>query len=154
MVVNTHNGLLGTDVASATSNAEFPLDSTSRISFNENDNDQMSQPPEMQINKEVITQVSLSDPENPNDIIQNSAPPSTSMAPDGGLKPWLAVAGGFCGFFVSFGWINCTFIPGRNLRYYVDQRTNYQQALVCSRTTIRPISWWTYLQALWHGSRL
>ncbi|KKK22057.1 hypothetical protein AOCH_005620 [Aspergillus ochraceoroseus] len=27
--------------------------------------------------------------------------------PDGGLRAWWTVAGGFCGLFVSFGWINC-----------------------------------------------
>lgn len=26
---------------------------------------------------------------------------------DGGLKAWMVVFGGFCGMFVSFGWINC-----------------------------------------------
>lgn len=28
--------------------------------------------------------------------------------PDGGLKAWLCVLGGFCVLFCSFGWINCT----------------------------------------------
>ncbi|PYH46868.1 putative MFS monocarboxylate transporter (Mct) [Aspergillus saccharolyticus JOP 1030-1] len=28
-------------------------------------------------------------------------------APDGGMKAWLTVLGGFCGMFVSFGWVNC-----------------------------------------------
>jgi hypothetical protein len=27
--------------------------------------------------------------------------------PDGGLKAWLCVVGGFCVLFCSFGWINC-----------------------------------------------
>jgi MFS family permease len=27
--------------------------------------------------------------------------------PDGGIKAWMVVLGGFCGLFVSFGWINC-----------------------------------------------
>lgn len=27
--------------------------------------------------------------------------------PDGGLQAWLVVFGGWCGLFVSFGWINC-----------------------------------------------
>lgn len=31
--------------------------------------------------------------------------------PDGGLKAWLCVLGGFCTLFCSFGWINCTTIP-------------------------------------------
>jgi len=30
-----------------------------------------------------------------------------SQFPDGGLKAWLVVAGAFCCFFCSFGWINC-----------------------------------------------
>ena len=29
--------------------------------------------------------------------------------PDGGLKAWLCVLGGFCTLFCSFGWINCKF---------------------------------------------
>lgn len=32
-------------------------------------------------------------------------------APDGGLVAWLAVLGGFCTIFASFGWINCMQIP-------------------------------------------
>ena len=28
--------------------------------------------------------------------------------PDGGLKAWLCVLGGFCTLFCSFGWINCS----------------------------------------------
>ena len=27
--------------------------------------------------------------------------------PDGGVKAWLCVLGGFCSLFCSFGWINC-----------------------------------------------
>lgn len=29
--------------------------------------------------------------------------------PDAGTTAWLVVLGAFCGQFVSFGWINCTF---------------------------------------------
>ncbi|QDS67478.1 hypothetical protein FKW77_001012 [Venturia effusa] len=32
---------------------------------------------------------------------------SIDPAPDGGFQAWLAVAGGFCTAFASFGWINC-----------------------------------------------
>lgn len=39
--------------------------------------------------------------------IPATAPPSAGPPPDGGLNAWLAVLGGFCGLFVSFGWINC-----------------------------------------------
>ncbi|KAJ5630948.1 MFS transporter asaE [Penicillium longicatenatum] len=34
-------------------------------------------------------------------------PPGPGPPPDGGLQAWLTVLGGFCGLFVSFGWINC-----------------------------------------------
>ena len=27
--------------------------------------------------------------------------------PDGGVKAWLCLLGGFCTLFCSFGWINC-----------------------------------------------
>ncbi|KAF2455321.1 putative MFS monocarboxylate transporter [Lineolata rhizophorae] len=38
-----------------------------------------------------------------------TAPPGINPAdfPDGGLKAWLVVVGGFCCLFCSFGWINC-----------------------------------------------
>ncbi|KAJ6016057.1 MFS transporter asaE [Penicillium herquei] len=36
-----------------------------------------------------------------------AGPPGDGPPPDGGLQAWLAVLGGFCGLFVSFGWINC-----------------------------------------------
>lgn len=35
-----------------------------------------------------------------------AAPPGPGPPPDGGLDAWLAVAGGWCGFFVTFGWMN------------------------------------------------
>ncbi|KAJ5949375.1 MFS transporter asaE [Penicillium verhagenii] len=34
-------------------------------------------------------------------------PPGPGPPPDGGLDAWMTVLGGFCGLFVSFGWINC-----------------------------------------------
>ena len=36
-----------------------------------------------------------------------AGPPGPGPPPDGGLHAWLTVLGGFCGLFVSFGWINC-----------------------------------------------
>jgi hypothetical protein len=36
------------------------------------------------------------------------APIIPGPPPDGGLQAWLAVLGGFCTIFASFGWINCT----------------------------------------------
>ncbi|EGX94163.1 monocarboxylate permease-like protein [Cordyceps militaris CM01] len=35
------------------------------------------------------------------------AAPGFGAAPDGGAEAWLAVLGGFCTVFASFGWINC-----------------------------------------------
>lgn len=46
------------------------------------------------------------------------APPSAfdpSAFPDGGLKAWLVVAGGWCGLFCTFGLINCV---GVFVEYY------------------------------------
>lgn len=39
--------------------------------------------------------------------IPAAGPPGPGPPPDGGLNAWMAVLGGFCGLFVSFGWINC-----------------------------------------------
>jgi hypothetical protein len=36
-----------------------------------------------------------------------SSGPDPNACPDGGFQAWLAVAGGFCTVFASFGWINC-----------------------------------------------
>lgn len=36
-----------------------------------------------------------------------AGPPGLGPPPDGGLQAWLTVLAGFCGLFVSFGWINC-----------------------------------------------
>jgi hypothetical protein len=33
--------------------------------------------------------------------------PDSAAFPDGGFDAWMAVAGGFCTIFASFGWINC-----------------------------------------------
>ena len=38
-----------------------------------------------------------------------------SSFPDGGLKAWLVVFGGFCSLFVSFGWINCKLLASSPL---------------------------------------
>ena len=35
------------------------------------------------------------------------AGPDPAAFPDGGFDAWMAVAGGFCTVFASFGWINC-----------------------------------------------
>lgn len=42
-----------------------------------------------------------------------SAPtaPGPDSFPDGGLRAWLVVLGGFCTIFASFGWINCEQLP-------------------------------------------
>jgi hypothetical protein len=39
--------------------------------------------------------------------IHVSSGPDPNAPPDGGFQAWLAVAGGFCTVFASFGWINC-----------------------------------------------
>ncbi|KAJ5259491.1 MFS transporter asaE [Penicillium angulare] len=36
-----------------------------------------------------------------------AGPPALGPPPDGGFPAWMTVLGGFCGLFVSFGWINC-----------------------------------------------
>lgn len=46
-----------------------------------------------------------------------AGPPGPGPPPDGGLQAWLTVLGGFCGLFVSFGWINCEF--RRVVRLYI-----------------------------------
>jgi hypothetical protein len=61
-----------------------------------------------------------------------------SLAPDGGLQAWLAVLGGFCIVFSSFGWINCTYYPQKS---YVDGlKLIPHQVSVSSRTTTRLIN--------------
>ena len=55
-------------------------------------------------------------PPNDNDVEKGSEKPTTPAVfdprqnPDGGLKAWLCVLGGFCTLFCSFGWINCRLI--------------------------------------------
>lgn len=42
-------------------------------------------------------------------VIEDAVKPAALEAPpDGGVQAWLAVLGGFCTVFASFGWINCT----------------------------------------------
>jgi hypothetical protein len=63
------------------------------------------------------------DRELANDDPEKAAPAASLAAsvpsppPDGGLQAWLAVLGGFCMVFASFGWINCTYYPQK---LYVD----------------------------------
>jgi hypothetical protein len=45
---------------------------------------------------------------NDSEVAQNDADSDNRKPRDGGITAWLAVLGGFCGMFVSFGWINCT----------------------------------------------
>lgn len=52
------------------------------------------------VNAEISPEKSISDP---------SDPPGPGPPPDGGFEAWMTVVGAFCGLFVSFGWINCTF---------------------------------------------
>jgi hypothetical protein len=47
-----------------------------------------------------------------------SSGPDPAAFPDGGFQAWLAVAGGFCTIFASFGWINCeTFLKPQVLTH-------------------------------------
>lgn len=63
------------------------------------------------------------------------APPAVAVPgvnpadfPDGGLEAWLVVFGGWCGLFVSFGWINCI---GVFQEYYQEhQLSNYSPSTV------------------------
>ncbi|KAJ5779753.1 hypothetical protein N7457_007473 [Penicillium paradoxum] len=48
-----------------------------------------------------------SPPEKSIDAAPAPGTPAIGPPPDGGMHAWLAVLGGFCGLFVSFGWINC-----------------------------------------------
>ncbi|KAE9969561.1 hypothetical protein BLS_001601 [Venturia inaequalis] len=50
---------------------------------------------------------------------QVSSGANPSEPPDGGFQAWLAVAGGFCTIFASFGWINCI---GIFQNYYQDNQ--------------------------------
>lgn len=54
--------------------------------------------------------------------------PALSPPPDGGCTAWLAVAGAWCGLFVSFGWITCM---GVFQAYYQDhQLSNYSPSSI------------------------
>jgi hypothetical protein len=84
------------------------------------------------------------DRELANDDPEKAAPAASLAAsvpsppPDGGLQAWLAVLGGFCMVFASFGWINCTYY---SQRLYVDGlKLIPHQALVSSKTTTRLIN--------------
>lgn len=44
-----------------------------------------------------------------NDLSPPKIPSFQPTFPDGGLRAWLVVLGGFCCLFVSFGWINCKY---------------------------------------------
>jgi hypothetical protein len=50
-----------------------------------------------------------------NNQTQVSSGPDPNAFPDGGFQAWLAVAGGFCTIFASFGWINCENILGLSI---------------------------------------
>jgi hypothetical protein len=67
--------------------------------------DEVTQPHEMDLEKAASLD------ENREKSIHDVVPagPDPSAFPDGGYDAWLAVAGGFCTIFSSFGWINCTF---------------------------------------------
>lgn len=51
------------------------------------------------------TDVEQGEPEKPRGPPPGAFDPRQN--PDGGLKAWLCVVGGFCALFCSFGWINC-----------------------------------------------
>lgn len=56
------------------------------------------------------------------------AAPNPADFPDGGVKAWLCVLGGFCTIFASFGWINCI---GIFQDYYeTHQLSNYSSSTV------------------------
>jgi hypothetical protein len=58
--------------------------------------------------------------------------------PDGGMKAWLCVVGGFCALFCSFGWINCMSLNASSRT--PPALTRHTKASVSSRTTTRHIS--------------
>lgn len=47
-----------------------------------------------------------------------SSGPDPASFPDGGLKAWLVVLGGFCTIFAGFGWINCMCLQSEGLIQY------------------------------------
>jgi hypothetical protein len=74
------------------------------------------------------------DRELANDDPEKAAPAASLAAsvpsppPDGGLQAWLAVLGGFCMVFASFGWINC--IGVFQDYYQTHQLSNYSSSTV------------------------
>lgn len=65
------------------------------------------------------TDVEQGEPEKPKGPPPGAFDPRQN--PDGGLKAWLCVVGGFCALFCSFGWINCKCLTIReNLSDWVD----------------------------------
>lgn len=57
---------------------------------------------------EKATSLNDDDDDHSNEPGQVAPPdPDPAAFPDGGFDAWLAVAGGFCTIFASFGWINC-----------------------------------------------
>jgi hypothetical protein len=69
--------------------------------------DEMSQPHERDVEK--AASLGENGEESTHDVALNG--PDPSAFPDGGFEAWMAVAGGFCTIFSSFGWINCMLIP-------------------------------------------
>lgn len=59
--------------------------------------------------EEQQQQADANDPHHDTDGSADKGP-SHEDAPDGGLKAWLVVLGAWCSSFVSYGWINSTFM--------------------------------------------
>ena len=57
--------------------------------------------------REEKTLRSQSDTEH--DVLEANLVDSHDSCPDGGIRAWMVVLGGFCCLFCSFGWINCRF---------------------------------------------
>ena len=54
-------------------------------------------------------------PKQAQDVL--TIPSTQDLPPDGGVKAWLVVTGGFCSLFVSFGWINCSYLQ-LSIKFY------------------------------------
>jgi hypothetical protein len=68
------------------------------------------------------------------DLEKSAKPLAASVPgppPDGGLQAWLAVAGGFCIVFASFGWINCPY----------PKHPSYLQVIVKAELTVQHRHW-------------
>lgn len=63
------------------------------------------------------------------------AAPGPGAFPDGGLRAWLVVLGGFCTIFASFGWINC-----KPFCVLIRHHTDRRKASVFSRHITRRTS--------------